>query len=1021
MIFGQKRYPDHDCERTKRLTIQGEMDHFHASPVCRARVFEHPDADALRSGWRRVVAIVCRLLVSATLSSICVPQGASAQQFTFQEYGQQEGLTNLSVPCLLQDRAGFIWMCTENGLFRYDGTEFRRLGEGEGIEDTEIHGALEDRAGRLWVGTSHDLYVGDGKAFHPVRPDGRVLRPEIGSQIAALSSGKVLVISEEQMIQLAPAGSGDGWHGSDFFTPQQMRDAPWLRHLRSVAVDGSDRILLGCGEFICIIDHGQVRTWDSHSGVPDDTWLSWLLDRDGTLWVRGLRHVVVLEAGAVRFQLRDPPHATLTAQLEAVPLIEDHDGRILTRTEIGVARWHQDHWEEFGTLNGIPHTALTALLADRSGNLWMGTPGRGVSRWLGYGRFESWTAAQGLGDDMVWSVLSTSEHGMIAGGPVGCRRIDAELHGARPCDFTDVPAGEILAMAELDHSVWIAMTGGKILRVAAGSRQAVLVAQLPVPTVRRLFADSKGRMWICTRSGAYVSEPGTTAVHPLPLTVEGGGCSDVSEDAQGVVWIAGQVGLIRMSAGRPRSIDLGDDHARTGFATVTAANDGWIWAGGSSHGLLHLHTDGSRVDARQWVTDPVVARAAVLFARLDKRGWLWVGTDSGIELFDGRLWRRFTQRDGLIWNDINQDSFWTDTDGSVWIGTSGGLTHILKPEVLIQTAPLDLRIIQAKFGAQTLGGQGDQQMPWNRDASLHMHLASLDYGEAGDTMLRVRLRGLSDAWFETRDRDVHYFGLEPGHYEFEAMAANAAHQRSSGVVSLSVEVLPPWWRTRWFEILIAGGTLTLLGRLLQWRLHKLRDNKRDLERKLKEHEALLVRATRDALTGLWNRTAILEILERAIEDARKNSTPLAVALIDVDHFKKINDTHGHLGGDAVLRSLGSLLSAKVRAGDSLGRYGGEELLLVMSGLPLERPSLPVERLREAIHETPVRYQASTISVAASIGVAWLDPAADVAESLLNRSDAALYAAKDCGRNRVRYAESYTETQRMRRRSDILTR
>jgi diguanylate cyclase (GGDEF)-like protein len=370
----------------------------------------------------------------------------------------------------------------------------------------------------------------------------------------------------------------------------------------------------------------------------------------------------------------------------------------------------------------------------------------------------------------------------------------------------------------------------------------------------------------------------------------------------------------------------------------------------------------------------------------------------------------------LIWNDINQDSFWADADGSVWIGTSGGLTHILRPEGLMQAAPLDLRVTQAKFGTRMLGGQGDPKMPWDRDASLNMHLASLDYDEAGDTMLKVRLRGLSDTWFESHDHDVHYFGLEPGHYEFEAMAINAAHQRSSGVVSLSFDVLPPWWRTRWFEILIAGGGVALLVRIVQWRLRKLRDNKRHLERKLKEHEALLVRATRDALTELWNRTAILEILERAIDEARKTSTPLAVALIDVDHFKHINDTYGHLGGDAVLRALGSLLSTKVRTTDSLGRYGGEELLLVMPGLAMERPSLPVERLREAIEEMPVTYQDSIICVAASIGVAWLDPCADVAESLLNRSDAALYAAKDGGRNCVHYAYSYTETQRMRRGS-----
>lgn len=393
------------------------MDYMDDSATARACTLERTDAGPAECVGRRVIACARRALMSVVLTaSIGLPHGASAQQFTFQEYGQQEGLTNLSVPCLVQDRPGFIWMCTENGLFRYDGTEFRRFGEDEGIEDTEIHGAIEDPAGRLWVSTSHDLYVGDGKAFHTVRPDGRVLSPEIGSQIAARSSKEVLVISQEQLVRLAPAENSSSWRGSNFFTPEQLHALPWLQHLKSVAVDTSGRILLGCGQSICTVEQGRVRTWDSHSGVPDDTWRSWLVDRDGTLWVRGLEHVAVLEAGATRFQLHDPPHAGLTAQLEAAPLIEDLDGRILTRTEIGIARWQRDHWEEFGAINGVPRIGLVALLVDHGGNLWMGTPGRGAARWLGYGRFESWTAAQGLGDDMVWSVTATTEHGMIAGG-----------------------------------------------------------------------------------------------------------------------------------------------------------------------------------------------------------------------------------------------------------------------------------------------------------------------------------------------------------------------------------------------------------------------------------------------------------------------------------------------------------------------------------------------------------------------------------------------------------------------------
>jgi diguanylate cyclase (GGDEF)-like protein len=165
----------------------------------------------------------------------------------------------------------------------------------------------------------------------------------------------------------------------------------------------------------------------------------------------------------------------------------------------------------------------------------------------------------------------------------------------------------------------------------------------------------------------------------------------------------------------------------------------------------------------------------------------------------------------------------------------------------------------------------------------------------------------------------------------------------------------------------------------------------------------LERATRDALTGLWNRPAILDILARAIQSSRQSGTPLAVAIIDVDHFKSINDTRGHLAGDEVLRTLGAKLKSRIRTEDALGRYGGEEFLLVVPGATKQRPVLPLERLQRAIAEIPFIYQGSRIKVTASFGVAWLSGRSDSAEELLSRADAALFSAKHAGRNRVEYA------------------
>jgi diguanylate cyclase (GGDEF)-like protein len=401
------------------------------------------------------------------------------------------------------------------------------------------------------------------------------------------------------------------------------------------------------------------------------------------------------------------------------------------------------------------------------------------------------------------------------------------------------------------------------------------------------------------------------------------------------------------------------------------------------------------------MTDLMGSRSAVNFSRIDQRGWLWVGTDAGIVVFDGRIWRRYKADDGLISDETMPGAFLADPDGSVWIGTRGGLSHLQSPETMVQTAPIDLRITRLALGGNRLDAASPPQ-PWEPNLFFRVHMAQLN-GASAQALLHVRLRGLHDDWFETRSHDVQLPALGPGRYTFEAFAVDGDHRRASGLTQWSFEILPPWWRAPWFELAAALACALLMLLAAAWRLARQRQRRLERQRREQEHEDLLVRATRDALTGLWNRPAILDILAREIQSSRESGTPLAVAIIDVDHFKSINDTRGHLAGDEVLRTLGAKLKSRIRAEEALGRYGGEEFLLVMPGATRQRPFLPVERLQRAIAEMPFIYDTSPIKVTASFGVAWLTGPSDTAEKLLSRADAALYGAKHAGRDRVEYA------------------
>ena len=175
-------------------------------------------------------------------------------------------------------------------------------------------------------------------------------------------------------------------------------------------------------------------------------------------------------------------------------------------------------------------------------------------------------------------------------------------------------------------------------------------------------------------------------------------------------------------------------------------------------------------------------------------------------------------------------------------------------------------------------------------------------------------------------------------------------------------------------------------------------------RELAEANASLERlATTDALTGVWNRRHIMDLAGAELSRARRYGRPLSVLLFDLDYFKRVNDTHGHAAGDRALRAVVARARAALRATDSLGRWGGEEFLILLPETGLEEARLVAERVRSAIAAGPVDFDGAGIAISASIGVsAWQEGETSI-EQALRRADAALYDAKNAGRNRTAVA------------------
>jgi diguanylate cyclase (GGDEF)-like protein len=173
----------------------------------------------------------------------------------------------------------------------------------------------------------------------------------------------------------------------------------------------------------------------------------------------------------------------------------------------------------------------------------------------------------------------------------------------------------------------------------------------------------------------------------------------------------------------------------------------------------------------------------------------------------------------------------------------------------------------------------------------------------------------------------------------------------------------------------------------------------DLQQQLvTAREALRIQATRDYLTQLWNRSSILDILHRELDRSERDGTPVGVVVADLDHFKTINDTHGHFAGDAALQETARRMQMATRSYDSVGRYGGEEFLIVLPGADEEGMRVMCERMRHAIAAKPVLALEAALNVTCSFGCASGLGGQATAESLIRAADEGLYRAKRAGRN-----------------------
>jgi len=197
---------------------------------------------------------------------------------------------------------------------------------------------------------------------------------------------------------------------------------------------------------------------------------------------------------------------------------------------------------------------------------------------------------------------------------------------------------------------------------------------------------------------------------------------------------------------------------------------------------------------------------------------------------------------------------------------------------------------------------------------------------------------------------------------------------------------------------LCDGSLVQLGPRVRFRFSVVDEHQERILRQLYES------SVRDALTGVFNRAYFLERLAGELAYANRHGSDASLLLLDIDHFKKINDTHGHPAGDAVLRSFSGTVRKVLRVEDIFARYGGEEFIVLLRGIAIDGAARAAERLRRAVSVSPTEFDGKRIECTVSIGCASLGCGERSAQGLIAAADRRLYAAKHGGRDRVVFAD-----------------
>jgi diguanylate cyclase (GGDEF)-like protein len=1036
---------------------------------------------------RCVVKLALLMLLSFLfvwpLSSFGQPSEAWGWHDTaFINYTYTDGLPRGKITNIEQDSAGFFWLLTHNGLYRFDGYHFEHIPLQNGEDTLSIYTFTKTRSGRFILSTSIGLLD-----FDPF---------------------------ERRWLSLR-------WRNEEFedvslIDAEQTNDDIWFSHAQ------------GVGRLSLQDSHLDVYMADVKRTYPSLRFFTSFTDQQETVWLATSHGLFFKTAQQADFQKLDlSPYINGQQRISAITALSNGDLWVATPHQ-GIVVITAKREVLDVSITGFKGEWIFSMSEISKGVVWLGTFGQGVievnaltgeTRRITHNRLndtslvnnEIWRIAPS-NDGLIWLATSNGvsvfnpNQTMIKNllGDIGRK------HGLFGIDVTSVSSTN-------KQDVWLGyrLTGvdiannkeGVITHIPSNAKEDGV---LPPDAIEALSISEDDRGYIGTSKGVYTFYNGDIQ-RVAPFTRDINAYTGALLLSDSTLWAGGTDGLWRFSLLNDGYTLASEKHISNTLSDVKIATlakwgvDGVIV--GTWNGINWVNANGDVVAQMSEVSlgDAHVSLGFVSSLLIDAQQRLWVGTEgqglfvseplrlpqetrAGIEntgvekhpLFP-QSFIRITEEDGLADNIIR--GIEVGAFGKIWVSSSEGIsvvdnisfhpTSIMRSDIRL-TVPYSRNATAAMSGGiLVFGGAGgatvidttkafeqhrakpvlfttskigsrlfNSPMAGENSASalvvpasnnkVSVSFTSLDYVDAKSRRYRYRLVGFEQQWNLTNsnNRVASYTRLAPGDYSLEVQSTLAGNPWQGTPSVMHLHVQPHWYQTWWAQMaFVLAGIATIVGLIFVRTLHlkrreaylveQVNHRTKSLEvtaQRLKEKSEQLLKLSHiDPLTQTYNR--------RFIDDAMKKDSQLAIRryqdstgtqplldsdlmlfLIDIDHFKKVNDEYGHHAGDKVLVEIAKRLTSVARDTDYVVRWGGEEFLLVMRHASRQQSHLAAARLREVVASSSVSIDDVThIPITCTIGSVPFPfnihaPSATPWDEVLKVADHALYVGKAAGRD-----------------------